>query len=715
MKGGGNDRPERGRSGGSTHPWVPTGRPGPTAERVALHNGFEGGLRCTTDGGSEGVGRGVRRRVGTIGIAVGMLVLGFAALAMSLRGSPPDDETLPDDPAPTAGTTPTSDVPVVTSTTEPPDGLDPERLLPSTERSVTAGCEEPVLVEAPASDLAQVVAGAPAGTCFELAAGTYDFFDVVPKDYMSFVGAGPHATVAVGTDDRENAFHGTAIGVTIAGLGLIDFQGDGGEKRQEQGAIRGTIAIWESNRGEMARDWLIEDVRVENTYANGVLLGDDFTIRNSSFIDNGVTGLAGSETSGGLIEANLIVGNGFNQADGYLANGGGMKFTQVISGDNPLIVRGNHVYENDGIGIWCDIACNGFHVLDNYIHDQSSRAVMFELSSGGLIRGNVMIDANGWSDFRRDFNAGAVTVGESSDVVVEDNYIEGAVAGIIVRQTERPVRPVEDFLDNYANVTFVSGDVTIRNNLLADVELMGLSTGLTGEAVLDAPETIEFTGNRYAQPDAVRFWWQSDGPLTLDEWQQQGRDTGAEAFERPVWVAELQASVTATTPGIDDPGAAVLEEVQPVEVPIRIDSGGDGFSDDEGRTWAADQFYVDGEVASHAAGIDILETEDDDLYRTERWGLDGYQIPVESGRYLVRLHHAEVYEGCQAEGCRRFSVEVEGVVVESAIDLFETVGGYRPLVLSVEVEVTDGWLDVSFGTLEQSPQIAGLEVLAADA
>ncbi len=36
-------------------------------------------------------------------------------------------------------------------------------------------------------------------------------------------------------------------------------------------------------------------------------------------------------------------------------------------------------------------------------------------------------------------------------------------------------------------------------------------------------------------------------------------------------------------------------------------------------------------------------------------------------------------------------------------------------MLSVEVEVTDGWLDVSFGTLEQSPQIAGLEVLAADA
>ena len=47
------------------------------------------------------------------------------------------------------------------------------RDLPSQDRHILAGCEEAVAIEAPANDLASIVAGSEPGTCFSLAAGEY--------------------------------------------------------------------------------------------------------------------------------------------------------------------------------------------------------------------------------------------------------------------------------------------------------------------------------------------------------------------------------------------------------------------------------------------------------------------------------------------------------------------------------------------------------------
>lgn len=389
----------------------------------------------------------------------------------------------------------------------------------------SGSCSTPVAVNAPAADFATTVSQHPAGTCFVLAAGTYRFHDVIPKDNMSFIGVAT-ATVILDGNGYENAFHGTTNGVTIAQMTFKNFNASGGTTRQEQGPIRGTSALWASDPGAMATNWVISDVVSYGNYASGIFLGDHWTVRNSIFHSNGVTGIGGDSIVGGLIEANIIYGNGAHQATGALVNGGGMKVAQAGSPANPVVVRNNEFYDNEKIAIWCDIGCDGFHVIDNYIHDHPSRGIMFELSSNLVARGNTILRSNTWTNFLGDFNAGAITMGESRDGLIENNLIDDARAGVTLRQTNRPTSH-EAFLNNYPYVNYISSNITVRNNIFRNTGMMGISTGATGVGQITAPETISFTGNSYDNPGAMTFWWNNGQQMTFAQWQAAGRDTTA--------------------------------------------------------------------------------------------------------------------------------------------------------------------------------------------
>ncbi len=400
-------------------------------------------------------------------------------------------------------------------------------------------CTNPVTVSAPASDLANTVANAAPGTCFKLQPGEYYFRDVVPKDSMTFLGTDRGSVVVIGSGDAENAFHGTAKGVTIGRMTIKGFQGTAGQKPQQQAAIRGSAGIWKTDPGLLASDWLIEDVEASGNYALGIFIGDRFTVRNSTIADNGVAGIGGAESHGGLIEGNVVTGNGAQQLQGYEANGGGMKFTEASGGDTPLVIHRNEIHGNKGVGVWCDIGCTGFHVIDNYIHDQESHGVMFELSSNAMIKGNLIVNANTWSDFSRDFNAGAITVGESSGVTIEGNYVDGAKAGVVVRQTRRPVLPQEQFLYNYPTVNWTSGDVHVKDNVIVNTKAMGISTGKTGGGMIANPGSIRYEANTYGNPASMEFFWDGGYRYNYQEWQASGRDHGGDAQVpgRPAWTA----------------------------------------------------------------------------------------------------------------------------------------------------------------------------------
>jgi hypothetical protein len=157
---------------------------------------------------------------------------------------------------------------------------------------------------------------------------------------------------------------------------------------------------------------------------------------------------------------------------------------------------------------------------------------------------------------------------------------------------------------------------------------------------------------------------------------------------------------------------AVGAQVAPQQLPTsyRIDSASTGPP----AGWQSDRGAIGGNVADRGA-IGIANTNDPALYRTERWGLTGYQLPLANGVYTVGLHFAETNTSIDQAGERVFGMSVESVALGS-VDVFVEAGGRNiALVRAVNVEVTDGQLDIAFTAITQNPMVSAIEVASTRA
>jgi hypothetical protein len=77
----------------------------------------------------------------------------------------------------------------------------------------------------------------------------------------------------------------------------------------------------------------------------------------------------------------------------------------------------------------------------------------------------------------------------------------------------------------------------------------------------------------------------------------------------------------------------------------------------------------------------------------------------------VKLHFAEVYSGISGPGDRVFSFSVQGHDFKD-FDIWVKAGGFsKAYVESVDVEVTDGKLKITFTPKVENPKINGIEIL----
>jgi|GEM_PF-616703 len=91
-----------------------------------------------------------------------------------------------------------------------------------------------------------------------------------------------------------------------------------------------------------------------------------------------------------------------------------------------------------------------------------------------------------------------------------------------------------------------------------------------------------------------------------------------------------------------------------------------------------------------------------------------YAFPVEDGTYQVRLYLAETFNGVTGNGLRVFDAEVEGTVPPTFndIDRFALGGGLnRGFMVSADVLVTDGTLNIRFLHQVENPDVQGIEIL----
>jgi hypothetical protein len=148
--------------------------------------------------------------------------------------------------------------------------------------------------------------------------------------------------------------------------------------------------------------------------------------------------------------------------------------------------------------------------------------------------------------------------------------------------------------------------------------------------------------------------------------------------------------------------------------PVRIKAGlAASYTDSEGNAWLPDQGFADGDTAERSSDLQIANTKDPGLYLSERYGMTSFSYPVPNGKYIVKLHFAETYEGISGPGERVFSFNVEGHPFND-FDVWVKAGGHnRAYIETVNVEVTDGKLDITFTPKVENPQINGIEILPA--
>lgn len=168
------------------------------------------------------------------------------------------------------------------------------------------------------------------------------------------------------------------------------------------------------------------------------------------------------------------------------------------------------------------------------------------------------------------------------------------------------------------------------------------------------------------------------------------------------------------------PTAAVAAPVAPaVAAPavkqtlptIRIRAGSsEKLTDASGNVWLPAQGFADGETVDRSE-LGIANTKDQAIYRTERYSMTGFSQPLPNGKYTVKLHFAETYEGISGTGQRVFSFNVEGKEFKD-FDVWAKAGGaLRAYVETVSVDVADGKLDIAFTSNVENPEINGIEIL----
>ncbi|MEL6275543.1 MAG: malectin domain-containing carbohydrate-binding protein, partial [Bacteroidota bacterium] len=120
---------------------------------------------------------------------------------------------------------------------------------------------------------------------------------------------------------------------------------------------------------------------------------------------------------------------------------------------------------------------------------------------------------------------------------------------------------------------------------------------------------------------------------------------------------------------------------------IYVNAGGGAFTTQDGRVFAADNGFSGGTVyptepgpIATLAATDFANTDDDELFRTERFGNYSYSFPVINGDYIVDLYFTELFlgviGGTPAPGARVFDVDVEGGSPELVgLDLLDPANG----------------------------------------
>ena len=260
------------------------------------------------------------------------------------------------------------------------------------------------------------------------------------------------------------------------------------------------------------------------------------------------------------------------------------------------------------------------------------------------------------------------------------------------------------------------------------------------DQTVDEGSTVTLDASGSSGDSLTYSWTQTTGPsVTLsDTSAAQPTFTAPEVDGETTLTFEVEVSDGSAT-DTDTVDVTVQDTDSAGEVVYTVNAGGSEYTAGDGTVYAADPtsaLDTDGDSTPYSTSEwassppEIANTDDDPLYRTERYGTDfGYEIPVsESGTYEVTLKFAEIYQGAapgdddtdaDQTGQRVFDVTTEGQTVLNNYDIYAEAGDSLTAVdETYTVEVTDGTLNVGFDATgddaADNAKISAIKVVKTD-
>ncbi len=147
---------------------------------------------------------------------------------------------------------------------------------------------------------------------------------------------------------------------------------------------------------------------------------------------------------------------------------------------------------------------------------------------------------------------------------------------------------------------------------------------------------------------------------------------------------------------------------------LRIKAGAGTVKDSSGLEWLAECGFTGGDIVERP-DLPITNTKQPEIYRSEHYAMESFTQKLPNGKYQVKLHFCETFEGISGPGERVFSFDVEGKTFKDFDVWAKSGGAARAYVETVAVDITDGQLDIKFTSQVENPQINGIEILPHEA
>lgn len=130
-----------------------------------------------------------------------------------------------------------------------------------------------------------------------------------------------------------------------------------------------------------------------------------------------------------------------------------------------------------------------------------------------------------------------------------------------------------------------------------------------------------------------------------------------------------------------------------------------------------------------AAEMNILDSDNDPIYQTQRRAIEAFKADVPDGKYSVYLHWAELIKSKEEAlaynlgrnsqydemSSRSFGVVVNGQTIFENLDVFEEIGGARPYVVKVDVVVENGeGINIALNPVEGETMLTAVRIIKMD-